>query len=339
MPGNSAYVITNDHAQNERIFEELLARVTEALLNQTPGGPSPINNTTIIDNLDSDQTTAALSAHMGKVLKEELTSAINQIYSNIVNNVTSDSTDHFLSAKMGKELSSRLRVVENAIAGGGGGSGYTSSVPRGCIVMWSGTLDKIPAGWALCDGVDGRPNLLDKFVKGVVDSTTNPGTNGGANEITLNVNQLPSHNHNILHKHTTVPHSHVNSHIHDIKMKTDIGGAHEHEFSNDVMTWKACLFRTNNIISVRHDNGGDSIIGAARKKIGNVPNDYFFSETTKNDGNHVHNIRGKTENSVGNTGDTEVYVNSFDGISANTGQSEPISITPAYYELAFIIKL
>lgn len=338
MPANSAFVITNDHAQNEKLFEELLARVTQALLNQTPAGPGA--PTTVVDSLDSTSITSALSANMGKVLKEEITKAINQVYSNIVNTVTSDSDKHFLSAKMGKDLANRIKVLESSVMGGGGGGGSsTGSVPRGCIVMWSGTLDNIPSGWALCDGVGGRPNLLDKFVKGVTNSTTNPGNDGGTNQITLNVNQLPSHNHNILHKHTTMAHSHTNKHIHDIKIKTEVSGGHEHEFSNDPITWKACLFKTNNIISIRHDNGGDSIIGSARKKMGNAPNDYLFSESTKNDGNHAHTVRGKTEDAEGNTGEAIVEINSFNGISANTGQSDPIDIKPAYYEVAFIIKL
>ncbi|MEK9727464.1 MAG: hypothetical protein VW397_05095, partial [Candidatus Margulisiibacteriota bacterium] len=39
-------------------------------------------------------------------------------------------------------------------------------VPQGVIVMWSGTKASIPAGWALCDGQSGRPNLTDKFIMG-----------------------------------------------------------------------------------------------------------------------------------------------------------------------------
>jgi len=40
-------------------------------------------------------------------------------------------------------------------------------LPGGVIVMWSGTLDAIPAGWALCDGHDGTPDLRNRFVLGV----------------------------------------------------------------------------------------------------------------------------------------------------------------------------
>jgi len=40
-------------------------------------------------------------------------------------------------------------------------------LPGGVIVMWSGALDKIPAGWALCDGNNDTPDLSNRFVMGV----------------------------------------------------------------------------------------------------------------------------------------------------------------------------
>src|SRR5688500_12623284 len=40
------------------------------------------------------------------------------------------------------------------------------AVPRGVIVMWSGNTGSIPAWWVLCDGQNGAPNLLDRFVLG-----------------------------------------------------------------------------------------------------------------------------------------------------------------------------
>lgn len=39
-------------------------------------------------------------------------------------------------------------------------------VPTGTIVMWSGTSDRIPGGWALCDGANGTPNLRGRFIVG-----------------------------------------------------------------------------------------------------------------------------------------------------------------------------
>jgi hypothetical protein len=39
-------------------------------------------------------------------------------------------------------------------------------VPAGGIIMWSGAVLNIPAGWLLCNGINGTPNLLDRFVIG-----------------------------------------------------------------------------------------------------------------------------------------------------------------------------
>lgn len=41
-----------------------------------------------------------------------------------------------------------------------------AGLPAGVIVMWSGPLDAIPAGWKLCDGSDGTPDLRNRFVLG-----------------------------------------------------------------------------------------------------------------------------------------------------------------------------
>jgi len=54
------------------------------------------------------------------------------------------------------------------------------SLPVGAIVMWSGAIANIPSGWALCNGSNGTPDLRNRFVKGVPNSSTNPGATGGS---------------------------------------------------------------------------------------------------------------------------------------------------------------
>ena len=63
-----------------------------------------------------------------------------------------------------------------------------SGVPRGVIVMWSGTISNIPSGWALCDGTNGTPDLRNRFIIGAkqddgglskTDITGNFTKNGG----------------------------------------------------------------------------------------------------------------------------------------------------------------
>lgn len=65
----------------------------------------------------------------------------------------------------------------------------------GLIVMWHGLIANIPAGFVICDGNNSTPNLLTKFVQGVVTAATNPGAVGGAATHTLSVAELPAHHH------------------------------------------------------------------------------------------------------------------------------------------------
>jgi len=72
----------------------------------------------------------------------------------------------------------------------------TERLPRGCILIWSGTAANIPSGWALCNGSNGTPDLRDKFVLGAGISHT-AGTTGGEETHTLTVEEMPSHNHSV----------------------------------------------------------------------------------------------------------------------------------------------
>ena len=85
------------------------------------------------------------------------------------------------------------KIVESGsfILGGGASAG---GVPVGTIVIWSGTADNIPAGWQLCDGTNGTPDLRDKFVLGA-GAAHEVGETGGSEEVTLTVAQMPSHAH------------------------------------------------------------------------------------------------------------------------------------------------
>lgn len=67
-------------------------------------------------------------------------------------------------------------------------------IPAGCILLWSGSSDNIPAGWALCNGENNTPNLQDKFVLGA-GPVHNPGDTGGEETVTLTIEQMPKHNH------------------------------------------------------------------------------------------------------------------------------------------------
>jgi microcystin-dependent protein len=94
-------------------------------------------------------------------------------------------------------------------------AGYPSNalVPAGGIIMWTGTTP--PAGWALCNGSLGTPDLRGRFIVAYDPATpatpallsgpatanvTNygaTGNRGGANAHTILLSEMASHNHNV----------------------------------------------------------------------------------------------------------------------------------------------
>ena len=44
--------------------------------------------------------------------------------------------------------------------------GPQAQVPVGTILAWNGK-SKLPDGWAVCNGIDGTPDLKDRFLRGV----------------------------------------------------------------------------------------------------------------------------------------------------------------------------
>jgi microcystin-dependent protein len=67
--------------------------------------------------------------------------------------------------------------------------------PVGGIIMWSGAIADIPAGWALCDGTQGTPNLKGRFIVGYdAGSPTTPAniTAGTPNMPPLGLGKRPS---------------------------------------------------------------------------------------------------------------------------------------------------
>ena len=57
--------------------------------------------------------------------------------------------------------------------------------PAGVIVMWSGSIGSIPAGWVLCNGNNGTPDLRNRFVVGAGSTYAVDATGGSADAIVV----------------------------------------------------------------------------------------------------------------------------------------------------------
>ena len=84
-------------------------------------------------------------------------------------------------------------------------NGDLSSIgcPKGVIWLWSGSIDNIPEGWALCNGENNTPDLRGRFVLGVNPNSKKNSeftvnemlSKGGEETVKLEVKHLPRHSH------------------------------------------------------------------------------------------------------------------------------------------------
>lgn len=99
------------------------------------------------------------------------------------------------------------------------GTTWVSSAPptsfiAGMIIMWSGTIATIPSGWALCNGLNGTPDLRDRFIIGASQDS------GGVarTNVTGSLTQTGGSKDSI-----------VVSHTHTYSGTTSSAGSHNHE--------------------------------------------------------------------------------------------------------------
>lgn len=104
--------------------------------------------------------------------------------------VTNNAADGNVDTPTVEPAWTKLAIIQNNTGSDG--------MPGGIIGLWIGTLATIPAGWRLCDGTKGTPDMRGKFAKGAV-TTGEIGNTGGAAG----------------HAHTPTAHTHTqNAHAH-----------------------------------------------------------------------------------------------------------------------------
>jgi microcystin-dependent protein len=186
----------------------------------------------------------------------------------------------------------------------------SNNFPNGGIIMWSGNIDSIPTGWALCNGnyVNGvaTPDLRNRFIVGAgSDISTNKryrtkgfdnlldnqyNGQGGTVSVRLVTNNLPEHFHTV---------NQITG------QTTNLGNAQLkfYDNNNDINTPSGVNFEfvtDENPNKVQLRNGGNSLYDAGHSHGFSIP-----AHSTQN----------------------------------NTTTNTAIDIRPLYYALAFIMKV
>lgn len=197
------------------------------------------------------------------------------------------------------------------------------AVPSGTIAMYNGQSE-IPEGWAVCDGNNGTPNLVGKFIKAVseIDQI-------GDNESELNENNefIITQEHLPKHSHPHKPHTH--------NLGGDLSGT---TGSSGDLT-----------VSLDYSDYNWGIESVQKTFVTSVTGEGVTSETGTVDG--VSNIRTQGGNATGGNHTHSISLDAEGGVSLSSATSKeetledsewlnkPIKIEPRSYSLVFIMKL
>ena len=239
-------------------------------------------------------------------------------------------------------------------------------VPAGLISMWSGSIANIPAGWALCNGANGTPDLRNRFVVGA-GSTYSVGATGGADSVTLTAAQMPTHNHSAStatagahthggstgngggHSHTGTTasdgsHGHTAStgsagaHTHSGTASS--AGAHTHTVSGRAYSG------TSSTAHIAYGSSGGSNASTTTSSAGA----HTHSLSINSGGAHTHTVSVTAAGAHTHTFTTSAAADHNHSISSDGGHTHTMTVgnagsgqshenRPPYYALAYIMKL
>ena len=216
------------------------------------------------------------------------------------------------------------KLAPGILIGGGGGEGG-GDLPSGVIVMWAGTVNNVPSGWALCNGAGGTPDLRDRFIIGA-GSTHDPHATGGEASVSLTTAQLPSHTHQVGTLATS------SSGNHDHSAGTGSSGNHSHTgtTSTQAAHWHAHVSYAMGSLH-RAQSGTDHNVNLIESSADTADaGSHSHTFTTSVQAAHTHTV------SIDSAG---AHTHSITGATAAAGTSNAHENRPPYYALAFIMKL
>lgn len=215
-------------------------------------------------------------------------------------------------------------------------------LPAGMITMWSGSISTVPAGWALCNGSNGTPDLRNRFVVGA-GSTYSVGDTGGSNSVTLTTAQMPSHNHGGSvgsggqHNHggstgNSSP-STNSSGSHSHSGSTNSTGSHAHNIERHGQAGSGSVTRLNSD-SISNDNSSQGSWSSFSTALRTASaGSHSHSLSINSGGSHSHTVNSHSH-SISNSG---THTHSLTINSTGGGNSH--ENRPPYFAIAYIMKL
>lgn len=180
--GNPRFTIANDRTNGDILFTTTGTGKLTTNQSMTIGDDLTVtdqlivnDDITVTDNISSASlTTTNATVTNSMTISNDLT-----VTDVLTVNDDINVTDHVTAA--------RVTTTGNVNAAGKIQESGNDLLPAGVIVMWSGTV--APAGWALCNGSGGTPDLRNRFVVGS-GSTYASGSTGGATTHTHTVDPV-----------------------------------------------------------------------------------------------------------------------------------------------------
>jgi len=249
-------------------------------------------------------------------------------------------------------------------------------IPRGVICLWAGALAGVPPGWALCDGTQGTPDLRAQFVKGAA-AGVEPGTTGGSPTHDHAFTPAGTVSQPTFTGDALAEHSHYYTPQGTIQQAVFTGAAldnHSHTFTGAALANHAHGVGTLAVSAQVTDITIDDHVATNGVAYTPVPDCIYLSPIvhTVNDAGHAHDLSGTTAATSGGTPsgtnsqesagtpngtiNSQTFTGAYDAttaVSAGTpsgtisvpvftgtpGTTGPAASEPAYYEVAYIMKL
>lgn len=191
-------------------------------------------------------------------------------------------------------------------------------IPVGAIIMYNGSKP-IPTGWAICDGTNGTPNLIGKFIKASNTVGEIPSDLNENNELTLQQENLPVHSH---------PHQEHTHNINFIGASASTSTESVSVSSTDTFDYYLSDSSTSVISSV----SGEGISSESASVVESVSASY--RTVNSSGGNHDHSVFITDIQLSASSVKSQEEV-----LSSGDYPNKPIKIEPRSYALIFIMKL